>query len=1322
MQRESKYFCEQFSEAPAEHLNLSSISSLQRNGSYTGQNQKKSNKMKKTQLRFTSAMLMIILFAFTTICGNTVANDGAGSKSIFNYNDLPFDSTETDAIQERFFTGANANDNFGQSVSSAGDVNGDGFEDLIAGAPFNDAGGFDAGRAYIYFGGQIINTVADVILTGAAVSDNFGYSVSKAGDVNGDGYGDVIVGAYLNDAGGSNAGRAYIYFGGANMNNAADVTLTGLAADNSFGFSVSTAGDFNGDGFSDVIVGAYLNNAGGAGAGRAYIFLGGSNMNNVADVTLTGAAAGDNFGYSVSYAGDVNGDGFSDVIAGAMMNDGIATNAGRAYVYFGGVALNSVADVVLNGVSANDFFGHSVSTAGDVNGDGYSDVIAGAPFNDAAGNESGRAYLFLGGALMNNTADITITGAAAGDNLGHSVSTAGDINGDGYSDILTGAYGNDETGSSAGRAYVHMGGMDPDNITDAIFSGAAANDNFGISVSSAGDFNGDGFSDIILGAVNNDAGGSDAGRAYLYLNSLTGTDIEDEIFTGTTLDYLGFSVSNAGDVNGDGYDDMIIGAIGNNSDRGIAYIHYGGTVPDNTPDLTLTGAAAGDNFGYSVSGAGDVNGDGYDDVIVGAPYNDAGGSNAGRAYLYYGGAVMNNVADVVFTGAAADDRFGSSVSDAGDVNADGYPDVIIGAPLNDFGGGNVGRVYVYFGGALMNNTADILLDEGTGNDQYGYSVSSAGDVNADGYGDLIIGAYNFDSKGAAYIYFGGETITNNPDVFISGVQNFDRLGYSVSGAGDVNKDGYSDVLVGAYGYPDAFNKGRAYLYLGGIIMDDNADATFTGELNNDAFGYSVSDAGDINKDGYSDIIIGAPYNDPGATNAGRTYIYFGSSSMNNIVDIVMNGDSENSNLGSAVSSAGDVNGDGFSDYVAGAMQDEAGGLAAGRTFLYMSSSPASEPGIISVKDVPFDQGGFVAVKWMRSGYDIIGQSVVTGYLIEKSVPPGISGYSWQSVATIPATKNLSYTYNASTQSDSMTNNSGTVFFRITALTSIANQFYRSNIMPGYSVDNLSPSQPTGLMASISGSSVQLNWNSNTESDLHHYAIFRDGNEINISLTSSFEDENPSGESALSYSVAAVDIHGNYSPLSDSSNVSPFSQSTLTITAAIQGFYNAAANNMNMSDTVTLLVRSSASPYAVVDSARSILSAANLTATFNDVYLPAGNYYLTLKHRNSIETWSASTVNINGGNVVYNFTTSASQAFGNNLIQVDASPVRFGIFSGDVNQDGTVDATDLSAIDNDAAGFIAGYVVTDLSGDSFVDGTDFAIADNNAANFVSMIRP
>ncbi len=129
---------------------------------------------------------------------------------------------------------------------------------MIVGAYGNDAGGVEAGRASIYFGGATMDNVADVRLTGAAANDNFGVSVATAGDVNGDGYSDVIVGSYGDDAGGLNAGRAFIYFGGPNMDNIADVTLTGAAASNAFGFAVALAGDVNGDGYSDVIIGAYL--------------------------------------------------------------------------------------------------------------------------------------------------------------------------------------------------------------------------------------------------------------------------------------------------------------------------------------------------------------------------------------------------------------------------------------------------------------------------------------------------------------------------------------------------------------------------------------------------------------------------------------------------------------------------------------------------------------------------------------------------------------------------------------------------------------------------------------------------------------------------------------------------------------------------------------------------------------------------------------------------------------------------------------------------------------------------------------------------------
>ncbi|MBK8552193.1 MAG: FG-GAP repeat protein [Ignavibacteria bacterium] len=393
--------------------------------------------------------------------------------------------------------------------------------------------------------------------------DKFGISVSSAGDINGDGFFDVIAGANFNDAGGSNAGRAYIYFGGNTMNNVADVILTGASVNDFFGSSLSSAGDVNSDGYSDVIVGAIRNDAGGTDAGRAYIYFGGSVMNNIADVTLTGVAANDFFGYSVSESGDVNADGYSDVLVGAPNNDNAGTDAGRAYMYFGGAVMNNVADITLNGAAAGDNFGWSVSSASDVNGDGFFDIIIGAPGNDAGGSNAGRANVYFGGVLMDNISDIAFTGSASNDNFGWSVSSAGDVNGDSYSDVIIGAPNNSSAGANYGRAYVYFGGISMDNIADEFMSGSAVNDNFGYSVSSAGDINGDGYSDLIAGEIYNDAGGLDAGRVYVYINSMIGTDIPNITLTGEAAQTnLGFSVSSAGDVNGDGYNDMIAGAPG----------------------------------------------------------------------------------------------------------------------------------------------------------------------------------------------------------------------------------------------------------------------------------------------------------------------------------------------------------------------------------------------------------------------------------------------------------------------------------------------------------------------------------------------------------------------------------------------------------------------------------------------------------------------------------------------------------------------------------------------------------------------------------------
>jgi D-alanyl-D-alanine carboxypeptidase len=180
---------------------------------------------------------------------------------------------------------------------------------------------------------------------------------------------------------------------------------------------------------------------------------------------------------------------------------------------------------------------------------------------------------------------------------------------------------------------------------------------------------------------------------------------------------------------------------------------------------------------------------------------------------------------------------------------------------------------------------------------------------------------------------------------------------------------------------------------------------------------------------------------------------------------------------------------------------------------------------------------------------------------------------------------------------------------------------------------------------------------------------------------------------------------------------------LNLSAAIEGFYDDFHDNMRMSDTATVLLRNSNAPYSAVDSSRSTLNAVTLSGLFRFQRVADGNYYITLKHRNSIETWSNVPVSVSAGTLMnYSFISSSASAYGNNLVLADNSPLRYAIYSGDVNSDAIVDALDLSMIDNDAFNFASGYIMTDVTGDNTVDASDASIADNNAFNFVSRIRP
>ena len=495
---------------------------------------------------------------------------------------------------------------------------------------------------------------------------------------------------------------------------------------------------------------------------------------------------------------------------------------------------------ILNGIDTNDYSGFSVSSAGDVNGDGYDDLIIGAWGGDVF---AGETYVVYGGASAPGTAGVLdlsaldgaggfiLNGLDAGDQLGRSVSSAGDVNGDGYDDLIIGARGAAPNGNLSGETYVIYGGAsapgtggvlalsDLDGSNGFILNGINVNDQSGLSVSSAGDVNGDGYDDLIIGAYLADPNGVDSGEAYLVYGGAgapgTGGVLELSDLDGSNgfilngidgADRSAFSVSSAGDVNGDGYDDLIIGAYRadpGGDDEGETYVVYGGaSAPgtggvlalsdlDGSNGFILNGIDTNDYSGVSVSSAGDVNGDGYDDLIIGADRADPNGNNSGETYVVYGGAsapgtggvlalsALDGANGFILNGIDPNDRSGHSVSSAGDVNGDGYDDLIIGAyGADDPAGQNyTGETYLVYGGASAPGAGGVLalseLDDSNGfalagiegDDQSGIAVSSAGDVNGDGYDDLIIGARGADPNGnrsgESYVVYGGATGTES---------------------------------------------------------------------------------------------------------------------------------------------------------------------------------------------------------------------------------------------------------------------------------------------------------------------------------------------------------------------------------------------------------------------------------------------------------------------------------------------------------------------------------------------------------------------------------
>lgn len=822
-----------------------------------------------------------------SVSGNEISINVVTADLVYPVTIDPLSSTPNTTIN-----GSQTTEQFGFCVASAGDVNGDGYSDVVVGTNLD--------RFYEFLGSPTGLSSTPALVVNYPISpEHFGLSVASAGDVNGDGYSDVIVGS--NPFGGP-VGHAYIFLGSnSGLSAIPSTVLTGTVSDGRFGFCVASAGDINGDGYSDVIVSEPQGSL-------VQIFLGSiAGLVSTPSQTIYGVGS-DDFGHTVSSAGDVNGDGYSDILIGAP---GTSGQKGAAYLYLGSasglILSNSISDI---NNSNNDYFGNGISCIGDVNGDGYSDIMISAY---GTSSYKGSVYLYFGSATgINSTPTITINGNSTGDEFGYKLVCAGDVNGDGYSDILIGAMG---TSSFTGNAYLYYGSPTGISASPSItLSGTSGGSYFSYSLASCGDINGDGFSDIIVGAPF--LAPSSTGAVYIYHGSPDGlSNTPVNTYNGTNSnDFFGLVVSSAGDVNGDGYSDVIVTAEKPLSGPGIVYIYLGSSSGLSlSPSATLTGFFSGDGFGYSASCAGDVNGDGYSDIVVGAP---GVLGNRGAAYIYLGGSsglsstpstIINDVNNV------AADEFGCSVNCAGDVNGDGYADVIIGAYGVSTG---VGAAYLFLGGNTGIPTSPSKILNGT-NGQFGICVASAGDVNGDGYCDVIIGANVFSSgNGAAYVYLGSALgLSSSPSTTLNAVAASSSFGTVVAPAGDVNGDGYCDIIIGAVSTSPS-STGAAYVFLGSPLgIPTSPSITLTGILTSSSFGY-VAGAGDVNGDGYSDVIVGAPNSN---SNKGAAYLYLGSPSGTlTSYSKSWSGNNPGEYFGYSVSSAGDVNGDGYSDILIGA--------------------------------------------------------------------------------------------------------------------------------------------------------------------------------------------------------------------------------------------------------------------------------------------------------------------------------------------------------------------------------------------------------------------
>lgn len=924
-------------------------------------------------------------------------------------------------------TGEHAGDRLGRSATTAGDLNGDGLNDLLLGSRFADG----TGAVYFIFG-STAGFGSALSLTGlngtngfkAIGGDDFGVALSTAGDVNGDGFDDVIIGAPQANG---QRGSSYVVFGKASgfasllaaseITGATGFRIHGVSSGTVSGAAVGSAGDLNGDGFDDLVIGAPLTGAKGSMLGAAHVVFGKSTafpdvlelsaLGGNDGFTIIGKDHGDNVGVTVSRAGDVNGDGLDDLVVGG---DRTYVYLGSAYVVYGKTSgFSSVLNVSsLNGangfqITGNGapvhFDGSSVSGAGDLNGDGFDDLIIGTPSVRPGSIPSSVSVVFgratpIGISITNvsmQEGDSESSDAVFTVSLSQASSEVVSVM---YSTVSDSAKAGDDFAGIASGVLTFAPGETVKTIRVAIFGDKAveSDEQFFVELSSpvnaelfefASPVNPSVF-ELANRGVGRIANDESFGRV-VELQGLTGTN-GFRLNGAGPFDLSGGVVSSAGDLNGDGFDDFLIGPKGQDirqNDNGPIYVVFGSSsIMDPVVELSAINGLNGfriesefpfKHFGASLSDAGDVNGDGLDDIIIGVATAQPNGVDSGAAYVVFGktsgfGSVLelsglSGQDGFRINGKGVNARAGTSVSAAGDVNADGVDDIIIEAS----------DTYVVFGKTSgFGSTMELSTINGTngfritGVGRYDDAASGVGDFNGDGIDDIVIGSKfsNFTTVVFGKSISFGEVLNVSALTGTDGFRIFGQrnewAGNAVNGD-DINGDGLDDIIIGAPGYP--FYAASVYVVFGTTsamgsslslsTLNGSDGFKITEEFRFSYFG-SFVDTGDVNGDGFADIIVG------GFDGFTAPNVIFGKASPFSPVSNVRSIDGQNgfvmAGTLSSLSSAGDVNGDGFDDVLVGLRYADPNGPESGSGYIVFGRAAAQQ--LLSVHDSVVEEGDF----------------------------------------------------------------------------------------------------------------------------------------------------------------------------------------------------------------------------------------------------------------------------------------------------------------------------------------------------------------------------